>query len=96
MGVRFTINSYNYDQLEDIFHLIKEEKINRVCFYHLVYSGRGSEMMKEDTSHAQSRKYGALKTTKDKDVLIYMDESLHGRTMGSLSVTGGVFTWMRE
>ncbi|MBW9173777.1 putative heme d1 biosynthesis radical SAM protein NirJ1 [Clostridium estertheticum] len=55
VGVRFTINSHNYDQLEDIFHLIKEEKINRVCFYHLVYSGRGSEMMKEDTSHAQSR-----------------------------------------
>ncbi|MBX4269677.1 putative heme d1 biosynthesis radical SAM protein NirJ1 [Clostridium estertheticum] len=55
VGVRFTINSHNYDQLEDIFHLIEEEKINRVCFYHLVYSGRGSEMMKEDTSHAQSR-----------------------------------------
>ncbi|MCB2357648.1 putative heme d1 biosynthesis radical SAM protein NirJ1 [Clostridium estertheticum] len=55
VGVRFTINTHNYDQIEDIFHLIKEEKINRVCFYHLVYSGRGSEMMKEDTSHAQSR-----------------------------------------
>jgi len=55
VGVRFTINSHNYNQLEDIFHLIKEEKINRVCFYHLVYSGRGSEMIKEDISHAESR-----------------------------------------
>jgi len=55
VGVRFTINSNNYDQLDDIFHLIEEEKINRVCFYHLVYSGRGSEMIKEDTSHEQSR-----------------------------------------
>ncbi|MCB2305312.1 aspartate aminotransferase family protein [Clostridium estertheticum] len=35
-----------------------------------------------------ARKYGALKTTKEKNVLIYMDESFHGRTMGSLSITG--------
>ena len=55
VGLRFTINRHNYNQLEDIFHLIKEEKINRVCFYHLVYSGRGSEMIKEDISHAESR-----------------------------------------
>jgi len=55
VGVRFTINSHNYDQMDDIFHLIKEEKIDRVCFYHLVYSGRGSEMIKEDISHLQSR-----------------------------------------
>lgn len=55
VGVRFTINSHNYDQIEDIFQLIKEEKINRVCFYHLVYSGRGSEMIKEDISHEESR-----------------------------------------
>lgn len=55
VGLRFTINSHNYNQLEEIFHLIREEKINRVCFYHLVYSGRGSEMIKEDISHAESR-----------------------------------------
>ena len=55
VGLRFTINRHNYNELEDIFHLIKEENINRVCFYHLVYSGRGSEMIKEDISHAESR-----------------------------------------
>ncbi len=55
VGLRFTINKHNYTQIEDMFHLIKEEKINRVCFYHLVYSGRGSEMIKEDISHDESR-----------------------------------------
>lgn len=55
VGLRFTINSRNYDQIEDIFYLIKEEKIPRVCFYHLVYSGRGSEMMKEDISKEKTR-----------------------------------------
>lgn len=55
VGLRFTINRHNYNQLEDIFYLIKEEKIPRVCFYHLVYSGRGSEMVKEDVTHEESR-----------------------------------------
>lgn len=55
VGLRFTINNHNYDQLEDIFRLIKEEKIPRVCFYHLVYSGRGNEMIKEDITHEETR-----------------------------------------
>lgn len=54
-GLRFTINRHNFNQLEDIFRLIKEENIPRVCFYHLVYSGRGNEMIKEDISHEESR-----------------------------------------
>lgn len=56
VGLRFTINKHNYNELEDIFNLIKDEKINRVCFYHLVYSGRGSSMIDEDVSSEQSRK----------------------------------------
>lgn len=55
VGLRFTINKHNYKELDDIFRLIKEENIPRVCFYHLVYSGRGSKMMEEDISHQDSR-----------------------------------------
>ncbi|WML33737.1 putative heme d1 biosynthesis radical SAM protein NirJ1 [Clostridium sp. OS1-26] len=55
VGLRFTINRHNYDQLDDIFRLIKEEKIPRVCFYHLVYSGRGSEMIKDDITKEETR-----------------------------------------
>ncbi|MDD4601920.1 putative mycofactocin radical SAM maturase MftC [bioreactor metagenome] len=55
VGLRFTINRYNFHDLENIFKLIKEEKIPRVCFYHLVYSGRGSKMMQHDISHEESR-----------------------------------------
>ena len=35
-----------------------------------------------------ARKYGKLTGTKDKNVLIYMGNSFHGRTLGALSVTG--------
>jgi Fe-coproporphyrin III synthase len=55
VGLRFTINRHNLSDLEDIFYLIESEGIPRVCFYHLVYSGRGSEMIKEDVSRAESR-----------------------------------------
>lgn len=55
VGLRFTINRYNYGDLENIFDLIKEEQIPRVCFYHLVYSGRAAHMMKNDVSHDESR-----------------------------------------
>ncbi|MDF2614373.1 MAG: hypothetical protein K0S71_2159 [Clostridia bacterium] len=55
VGLRFTINRNNYDQLEDIFYFIKEEHIPRVCFYHLAYSGRGNSMIEEDISYEEKR-----------------------------------------
>ncbi len=55
MGLRFTINRHNYGELDNIFRLIEEEGIPRVCFYHLVYSGRGSKMVEEDISHEETR-----------------------------------------
>ncbi|NLO20940.1 MAG: putative heme d1 biosynthesis radical SAM protein NirJ1 [Syntrophomonadaceae bacterium] len=56
VGLRFTINSHNLAELDNIFDFIEEERINRVCFYHLVYSGRGNQMVKEDVSPEESRK----------------------------------------
>ena len=55
VGLRFTINRHNFLELDKIFDFIEAEKINRVCFYHLVYSGRGSAMMDEDLTPAESR-----------------------------------------
>lgn len=55
VGLRFTINKHNFHDLPNIFRLIEEEQIPRVCFYHLVYSGRGSEMMAHDVTHEESR-----------------------------------------
>lgn len=55
VGLRFTINRHNFHQIEDILYLVKEENIPRICFYHLVYTGRGKEMMEEDISHEETR-----------------------------------------
>ncbi|WP_425800560.1 putative heme d1 biosynthesis radical SAM protein NirJ1 [Desulfitobacterium sp. Sab5] len=55
VGLRFTINSHNLKELDNIFDFIEEENINRVCFYHLVYSGRGNQMIAQDVSPEESR-----------------------------------------
>jgi len=55
VGLRFTINRHNYHEINDIFDLIEKENIPRVCFYHLVYAGRGSKMVEEDISRDETR-----------------------------------------
>lgn len=54
-GLRFTINKHNYSELNAIFDLIEAENIPRVCFYHLVYAGRGSKMVEEDITRQEAR-----------------------------------------
>ena len=56
VGLRFTINKRNADEIPAIFDLLEERDIPRACFYHLVYTGRGSELINEDLSHEETRK----------------------------------------
>ncbi len=55
VGLRFTINRRNAQDVSAIFDLLEKEAIPRVCFYHLVYSGRGSELIREDLSRGETR-----------------------------------------
>ena len=55
VGLRFTVNRHNYEDVPQIFDLIEDAGIDRICFYHLVYSGRGSEMIREDITHEKTR-----------------------------------------
>jgi len=55
VGLRLTLTKRNYADLDLIFDFIEKEGINRACFYHLVYSGRGGDMFKDDLTHGESR-----------------------------------------
>ncbi len=79
VGLRFTINKSNAGQIPDIFKLLEEMDIPRVCFYHLVYSGRGSELVKEDLSHKESRK--AV------DLIMDLTKQLHDRNISKEVLT---------
>ncbi|MEE9260094.1 MAG: 12,18-didecarboxysiroheme deacetylase [Candidatus Scalindua sediminis] len=67
VGLRFTINKRNAKDIPGIFKLIEEENIPRVCFYHLVYSGRGSRLIEEDLSHEETRNVVDLIIDKTKE-----------------------------
>jgi len=55
VGLRFTINKRNQGEVPKVFEIVRELDVPRICFYHLVYSGRGSELIKEDLDHAETR-----------------------------------------
>jgi len=56
VGLRFTINKANVAEIPGIFDLLEEKDIPRVCFYHLVYAGRGSNLVEQDLTHEETRK----------------------------------------
>jgi radical SAM protein with 4Fe4S-binding SPASM domain len=55
VGLRLTLTRRNCMDLHDIFNFIEAEGIQRACFYHLVYSGRGNaadELTTSEIRHA--------------------------------------------
>jgi len=42
VGLRMTLTRRNCQDLDQLFDFIEAEEIDRACFYHLVYSGRGN------------------------------------------------------
>ena len=68
VGLRFTLNRMNVEEVPRIFDLLEKTDIPRVCFYHLVYAGRGSELIKEDLDHRQTRAVVDLIIDRTKDL----------------------------
>jgi 12,18-didecarboxysiroheme deacetylase len=71
VGLRFTMNRMNVGEVPAIFDLLEELEVPRVCFYHLVYAGRGSKLIEDDLSHEETRK--AV------DLIIDRTQDLHQR-----------------
>jgi len=68
VGVRFTITGENSSEIPAIFDFIEENNIPRACFYHLVYSGRGSGLADNDLSHARTREVVDLIMDRTRDL----------------------------
>ncbi|MEI7910019.1 MAG: radical SAM protein [Verrucomicrobiota bacterium] len=43
-GLRLTLTRHNVENIEQILDFIEDQEIQRVCFYHLVPAGRGSDL----------------------------------------------------
>lgn len=68
VGLRFTINRWNALDIPEIFNLLEQENIPRVCFYHLVYAGRGSQLVEEDLDNQETRKVVNLIIDRTRDL----------------------------
>ena len=55
VGLRHTLTRLNHDDIDELFRLLEDEDIPRVCFYHLVTTGRGERMADEDLAPAATR-----------------------------------------
>lgn len=56
VGLRFTVTRQNFKDVGGILDLVEQEGIPRVCFYHLVYAGRGSKLVHDSRmSHEETR-----------------------------------------
>jgi 12,18-didecarboxysiroheme deacetylase len=92
VGLRFTITRRNVGEVPAIFRIISEEGIPRVCFYHLVYSGRGSALIDEALDHAQTR------AAVDKIIDLTADLHRRGEPKEVLTVDNhadGVYVYLR-
>jgi radical SAM protein with 4Fe4S-binding SPASM domain len=65
-GIRFTVNRFNREDLPGVIDLLEREGIPRFCMYHLVYSGRGKEMIEMDT--AREEKLETIRFLVDKTI----------------------------
>jgi len=55
VGLRFTLNRGNFKEVSAIFDLVEIHDIPRICFYHLVYTGRGRELQSQALTHKETR-----------------------------------------
>ncbi len=93
VGLRFTMTRKNYGDVPGILDLIEREGVPRVCFYHLVYTGRGSHLVDSSRmSHGETRR--------TVDLIMERTRALHdkGKPVEVLTVdnhTDGPYVYMR-
>lgn len=81
-GLRFTMTRENMDQIEAVFTIAAEAGIRRICFYHLIRTGRAEQLSGQMPAGEQTRK--ALDTIlKQTDRLVEKDLADEVLTVGN-------------
>jgi radical SAM protein with 4Fe4S-binding SPASM domain len=55
ISLRMTLTKHNVNDLDGIARFVEEEGLERVCFYHLAYAGRGRGLSSDDCSPEETR-----------------------------------------
>lgn len=92
VGLRCTMNKDNFKDIPFIFDLMVKESVPRICFYHLISSGRGIAISDKELSVNEKR--DALNYIIDKSSELYR----RGGTNEILTVANhcdGIFLYLR-
>jgi radical SAM protein with 4Fe4S-binding SPASM domain len=100
VGLRLTLTKHNFQDLEAIFDLIEEENIDRACFYHLVPTGRGSQLGQVGAYCNTPLQLNHYETRQAIDLILRKAKELHERGLQKeiLTVdnhTDGVYLYFR-
>jgi len=92
VGLRLTLTRHNFTNLHGIFDFIEREQIDRACFYHLVYSGRGGQIAGDDLSREETRQ--AI------DIILERTDDFHKRGLNKEILTvdnhvDGIYLYMK-
>jgi len=55
ISLRVTLTRHNREEIPALFDLAEREGIERLCFYHLAYAGRGNDLRAADLTPAETR-----------------------------------------
>ncbi|HLB27689.1 MAG TPA: radical SAM protein [Dehalococcoidales bacterium] len=92
VSLRLTITRFNYQEIPAIFDLVEKEGVNRVCFYHLAYSGRGSTLRDEDIDHETTR--DVVDTICERTIDLHK-RGFHKEILTVSSHTDGVYLYLK-
>jgi radical SAM protein with 4Fe4S-binding SPASM domain len=92
VSLRLTMTAHNHHEIPAILQLTEDENINRMCFYHLAYSGRGGALQKEDITHEETRH--ALDIICSTTLDMYK-RGLHKEVLTVGSHTDGVYLYLK-
>jgi len=92
VSLRLTITRFNYLEIPAILDLVEREKIDRVCFYHLAYSGRGESLRNNDIDHVQTREVVDLICARTQD---FYRRGLHKEILTVGNHADGVYLYLK-
>ncbi len=92
VGLRFTINKGNMAQVPLLFGLIRDMHVPRICFYHLVTTGRGEGLASQDLSHAETRAVVDLIMDKTRELF---DQGHPKEVLTVDNHADGPYVWLR-
>lgn len=92
VSLRMTVNKFNVDEVPAIFKLAEEENIDRICFYHLVQTGRASSLGNQNLGHGETR---ALLDTISERTLDLRQRGLHKEVLTVGNHADGVYLYLK-